>query len=344
MSKITDRIEAETGLPRLVEALSAISPSDLQSLLLAVFQNRARGLREADVIGRSSPLTEPSSVDARRILEFDRAAFEAAAGFEAVDLSPVAPVGASFVLGGIDPNSVITTIRNTEVLGDSTEALALECARRRKQDRKTEVRLAASHRVIRMQPFDVPGFTPHFRLFALVSAGRDSGSHEFERKHLIEHIRFYLNLCRALKIRSPRVELSDLRVTADLLGQRGVDLADVRREVRAHWPGSTRKFLDARGIELPESDPRLDSFAQTVFAPLAAEFPEAEFAANLHRLEGFGYYTGLCLRVSPKAPDGARYAVADGGFTGWTARLIGDRKERLLTSGIGSEVVCRLYL
>jgi len=36
-------------------------------------------------------------------------------------------------------------------------------------------------------------------------------------------------------------------------------------------------------------------------------------------------------------------AVADGGFTDWTARLLQDKKERLMTSGIGTEFVCRRY-
>jgi hypothetical protein len=51
----------------------------------------------------------------------------------------------------------------------------------------------------------------------------------------------------------------------------------------------------------------------------------------------------LCLRISPLAPDGVRYPVADGGFTDWTARLLQNRKERLLTSGIGTEFVCFRY-
>ena len=206
------------------------------------------------------------------------------------------------------------------------------------------MRLAASHRVIRMQPFDVPGFTPHFRLFALVSAGRDTGSHEFETRHLAGHIRFYLRLCRALAMKRPLVEISDLRVTAGLLEARGVRGDDVRQAVRAHRSGSSQKFLESRGIELPDSDPRLDTIAARVFEPLRDEFPEADFAVNLSRLEGLGYYTGLCLRVSPEAPDGVRYPVADGGFTDWTARLLADRKELLMTSGIGSEFVCRRYL
>ena len=138
MSKITDRIAAETGVPDLLQILARkIPPSDLQSLLLEALQIRARAVREADLLARSTPLTAPSSVDARALNEFDRVAFATAAEFDAVELSQLCPFGVSFTLGGIDPNNVVTTIRNTEVLGDSTEALALECARRRKRDRKT---------------------------------------------------------------------------------------------------------------------------------------------------------------------------------------------------------------
>ena len=49
------------------------------------------------------------------------------------------------------------------------------------------------------------------------------------------------------------------------------------------------------------------------------------------------------LRISPQAPDGNRYPIVDGGFTDWTARLLGNKKERLLISGIGSEFVCKTY-
>jgi hypothetical protein len=80
-----------------------------------------------------------------------------------------------------------------------------------------------------------------------------------------------------------------------------------------------------------------------VFDPLAAEHPEAQFRFDLARLEGLAYYNGLCLRLSPAASDGVRFPVVDGGFTTWTARLLHDRKERFLATGIGSEFVCKRY-
>jgi hypothetical protein len=35
--------------------------------------------------------------------------------------------------------------------------------------------------------------------------------------------------------------------------------------------------------------------------------------------------------------------VIDGGFTAWTQALLSDRKERLLASAFGSELVAKLY-
>src|SRR5258708_21262400 len=189
-SKIVSRIVEESGIPRLFSVLGEeISPSDLQSLLLSAYKSRVRTIRESAVLARMerSNLVTPSSVDARLLNAFDRIAFAAANDFEAVDLSPVCPLATQSVLGGIDQNNVLTTIRNAEVLGDSTPALTLECARRRKSAAhradSAPVRLCSSHRCVRLQPFDIPGFTPHFRLFGLVSAGRDTGSSSFELQH-----------------------------------------------------------------------------------------------------------------------------------------------------------------
>ncbi len=366
-SKITRRIASETGIPRLYSVLAEeLAPSDLQSLLLEVYRARAKSANEPDILDRSgrNPLFSPSPADARTLNRFDRIAFETAVEFDAVDLSPATPLGTSYSLGGIDQNNVLSTIRNAEVLGDSTTAMAMECARRRKHlsSRTGRIRLCASHRVVRLQPFKVPGFTPHFRLFALVSAGRDTGSSAFEIQQLKEHLEFYLKLFRALNsegfsLAKPLVEISDLTISEHLLNAAGISRHDVQESVRAHIPGGSARLLQERGVTLPSDiiDPgklalhpdleiqqhRLTLVRQQVFDPLNAEYPEAKFCFNFARLEGLGYYTGLCLRVSPIAPDGQPHSVVDGGFTNWTARLLQDRKERLLTSGIGAEFICR---
>lgn len=346
-SRITRRIERDLGIKGLLDALAnKLAASDLRSLLMEVYRIRAAGVKEPATLAQAEdPLMAPSAVSARDLLAFDWVAFEAASEFGALDLSPVCPFGASHTLGGISQNNVLTAVRNAEALGDSTIPMALEAARRRRSGEL--VRLCASHRVIRLQPFDVPEFSPHFRLFGLVTAGRDAGWSRFETAHLLEHVRVYLRIFRMLSaegfsIRNPLVEFTDMTVVEAALAAAGVTRDEIHESIRAHRLGGSERFLHERGIALPV-DARHPLLESKVLEPLRAEFPEVQFRLNQARLEGLGYYRRFTLRISPQAPDGNCYPVVDGGFTGWTARLLGNQKERLLISGIGSEFVCKKY-
>jgi hypothetical protein len=347
-SKIARRIERELGITGLLSALAEKLPgSDLRSLLLDVFRIRAQAVRPSAALAAArDPLLSPSVVSARILLRVDSVAFQVASEFDALDLSPVCPFGASHVLGGISQNNVLTTIRNAEALGDSTIALALEAARRRRSGEL--VRLCASQRVIRLQSFDVPGFSPHFRLFGLVTAGRDTGSFGFEAEHLVEHVRVYLQLFRMLSatgfsLDNPLVELTDMAAVEANLVAAGVTREEIYESIRAHRIGESERFLQKRGIAL-SIDARHPLLESKIIGPLRAEFPGVQFRINQARLEGLSYYRAFALRISPQAPDGNRYPVVDGGFTNWTASLLGNDKERLLISGIGTEFVCKKYL
>ena len=112
------------------------------------------------------------------------------------------------MLGRIHQNNVLSTIRNTEVVADPTASLALEAAVRRRRGRGA-VRLCTLGRILRLQPIpDLPGYTPHFRLFALVSAGRAQPSHGFEREALSEHLAVYRRLLDGLGIDGYRCEVA----------------------------------------------------------------------------------------------------------------------------------------
>jgi hypothetical protein len=348
-STIIRRIERELGITGLMDALANELPgSDLQSLMLEVYRVRSSRVREPTTLARAArdPLWAPSVISARDLNVFDSVAFAAASDFVALDLSPVCPFGASSVLGRTSQNNVLTAIRNAEALGDSTIAMALEAARRRDIDEL--VRLCASHRVIRLQPFEVAGFTPHFRLFGLVTAGRETGSSRFETAHLLEHVAVYLRLFRRLNasgfsLQRPMVEFTDMTAVEIAIDAAGISRDEVRSSIRAHHLGGTERFLREHGIALP-ADAHHPLLESEVIEPLRAEFPEAQYRLNYTRLEGLGYYRRFALRISPQAPDGDRHPVVDGGFTDWTARLMSNQKERLLISGIGSEFVCKKYV
>jgi hypothetical protein len=227
------RIEREAGMPGLADALTKLAPTDLQSLLLHVFREHAA---RRDPRALLAQYERDSTVAAGRdVHTLETRAFAAAAAFEPVALAPVSPLGLNGVLGGIGQNNVASTIRMTEVLADPTAALGLEAAVRRRARPDETVRLCAACRVLRLQPVPPePGFTQHFALFALVTAGRAQPSHGFEIEALREHIAVYRALLAGL---DPVVRLTDVpeRVLAAIDG--AVEYPE-RKRARGYYAGA----------------------------------------------------------------------------------------------------------
>ena len=157
--KIIERILRTAQVPDLLEVLTGrLSQSDLQSLLLEVYRNRARTLTPRHLLQQyeQNRFVQPAAVNPRQLLEFDRLAHSVLpSSFELLELSPVCPLGTNSVVAPVDQDNAVTTIRNTEVCSDSTNVLALECARRRrgsyrgKGHPEVDTKLCASHRLLR---------------------------------------------------------------------------------------------------------------------------------------------------------------------------------------------------
>jgi hypothetical protein len=187
------RIERQAGMPGLAGALAKLAPTDLQSLLMQVYREQAARRDPRTLLAQYG--RDASVAPGRPTHALEGRAMEAAEQFEPVALAPVSPLGLNGVLGRIDQNNVASTIRGTEVLADPTAALALEAAVRRRTNPGGTVRLCAVCRVLRLQPFpDEPGFSQHFALLALVTAGRSQPSHGFEIEALREHVAVYRKL------------------------------------------------------------------------------------------------------------------------------------------------------
>src|SRR5688572_23586260 len=180
----TSRPWVAAGLPPgTYEALTEELPaSRLWSLLLDVAEARATGRRPAELLkewGRDRVVL-PAIVDQRTLVEVDGHLLSAASAFEAIELSPVAPLGVCAIMGHASQNKVLSALRGTELVADPTNVMALECARRLRRDAAAVVRLATSHRCVRAQP--VPkrrGLSANFRIFCLASAGLERPNHAF---------------------------------------------------------------------------------------------------------------------------------------------------------------------
>jgi hypothetical protein len=317
MDGLLERVVRESGVPDLLEALAErLAPTDLQSLLLEVYRRRAGRQTPAGLLDRYAQdrFVRPSPASPLVAAEFDRLAFSLAAPpFAPIELAPVCPLGTNSALASVDQNWTVATIRNTELTSDSTTVLALECAlRRRALLRQTpgtieHVRLCASHRLLRAQRYDQPDALAHFRLFALCTAGRDEGAHRFEIESLAEHLGFYVRLLSS-------------------------------------WAASGRALREVRvTVTALDQSIRQETVQAQVLDPLCAAFADVQAEFDPHRQAGRGYYTGLCFHIYAKDGDGKERFLVDGGLTTWTQTLLSDRKERLMTSGIGSERVCSVF-
>jgi len=178
----TPRSWVKAGLPPgTYDALTdGLSGSRLWSLLLDVAEARAVRRLPAELMEQwdRGRFVQPGIADQRTIIDVDGNLLRAASAFESIELSPVAPLGACAIMGHASQNKVLSALRGTEVVSDPTNVMALECARRLRRNPAAIVRLATSHRCVRAQAIPKqPGFTAHFRIFCLATAGVEQQNH-----------------------------------------------------------------------------------------------------------------------------------------------------------------------
>jgi hypothetical protein len=365
--QILHRIGKELGVNNLVETLAdALSGADLHSVLLAVLKRRIARLAPNELV-MSGTVTKTCGLDARLLNTIEGAAYEVATQFEALELSPVTPLGSVAVLAGLDQSNVLSALRSFECASDPTVGLALECAQRRKnpQARSGTVRLCTNQRVLRFPLPTNPAYTAHFKLFSMVSAGRDVGAFAFEIAALREHIGFYLQFLSKLStigfaFKDISVEIADTRVIARLCDHFKIDRDAIKANVRARDSASSDKLLAEYSAKWPKSPNKpstdladctvpkplliqMDSLQESVVAPLKEAHPAVNFSFNMHRLTGLSYYTGPCFHIKLKNMQDETSMLADGGCVNWTQQLLSDSKERLMTSAIGTELLCRMF-
>ncbi|MFC2084294.1 hypothetical protein ACFLS9_04490 [Bacteroidota bacterium] len=316
--KIIKRIVNKTGVSNLVEVLAKkLSMTDLQSLLLEIYRRRTNNLKTKDLLEnyKKNRFVKPSTIDPEKLLRFNQLAYSILPkDFKIIELSPVSPLGSCSIVSPVDQNNVVSSLRNTEVVSDSTNVLALECVIRRKeiyrkkQDAGKQIKLCSSHRQLRAQQFDEPAAFPHFQLFCLVTAGRDNGSFKFEQKSLTEHLFYYLRLLNELKNINIKIHCCSVEIFP--------------------FDNDLVPFLDA---ELSKN--------------LKIQFPETNFNINQSTQDNT-YYSNLRFQIFCSNKQGEKYLIVDGGFTDWTQKLLSNKKERFLTSGIGSErlIFCFAYI
>ena len=315
--KIVRHIGDRLGIPRLVELLAeGLTGSELNSLLLAVYEKKVEGCRPTLLLQqyRANRFVHPSDLDMIEMQEWGLRALRHLKGcnFQPLELSPVAQWGSCSVVGTTSQKKVISAVRSTEVMADATNAMALYIADVRKKGAFTGqemTRLCTVHRHVRAQEIKGKGFSPHFKIGCMVSAGRDQGAHLWECRALKEQLLALSSLFR---------EVFGVEQVRFKLLKRGEGRPSDKEPAARAEKGSLLmdrlvEYLGKEGLEVGRDD---------------APPPNA-------------YYKGIQFKMIIEGA-GREWEIADGGFVDWTQQLLEDKKERLLIAGFGLDMLYRI--
>jgi hypothetical protein len=293
------------GAEAFTDLAERLPASAVWSLLLDVMARRAARRTPASLLRQwtGDDYVRPTRVGQRTLVELDGHLLASAEGFEALELSPVAPLGACSVPGLTSQNRVLSALRGTELVADPTNLLALECAARLRQDARRVIRLATSHRCVRAQAFPRrPGFSRHFRIFCLATAGREIRDHGFSVDAMVEQIHTHLGALERLEghgyafpARRVTVLATDARASVGERVAQAVRGAPVARGPLAHayYDGGVRFLITARSVagdDVPFIDGGvftwLEALASNRRLSLVASGMGAELAIHLFRPRG----------------------------------------------------------
>lgn len=213
VDKILDKIGQKDLLNILVNDLSY---SELNSLLMEVYRRKTDKISPTELLNsyNNNRFVHPTNANLKGLLELEIDFYKIAElfSFIPIDLSPVEPLGACSVIAPVNQNKVLSALRGTEVVADATNSMALHICNLKKNmnqqsDKfKEKMRYCNMHHHIRTQKFDEPGFRPHFRVFSMITSGKDLGSYTFEKNSILEHIMIYKEIFKQL------FDISDLKL------------------------------------------------------------------------------------------------------------------------------------
>lgn len=340
-----------------------ISPSRFQSILIEMAQKVVNDENVGDLLRhyKENRFTKPCSLPQREIIKLEETMYqEIPKKYADIELSPLAPLGVNSILTGVSQRTILSTVRNVEVLADPTTSLSLECLNRLRLDNTGNdvINLSTSARCTRGQSFpDNSGFVPHFRVFALTSGSLEKNE-EMNHK-IIEHLEFYLNFIGKnnntdrYQVRNTKVWISNINIMEKLIKKLNID----RKELGKHSQDSGFDVFKFHNIKLPTVVKKFDDINWSEIKSLGIEkdvcalnkisiqiediksnYPDIDFGYDLSRIAGIGYYNGLCIKIMAENNQGDKFPLVDGGYSDWLAKLTTNRKAQFFSSGFGIEL------
>lgn len=358
---VESRSNGNNSLEKLIGM--KVSPSRFQSILIEMAQ-KVVGNESIDNLLRhykENRFVKPCVLPQREIIKLEETMYqEIPKSYADIELSPLAPLGVNSILSGVSQRTVLSTVRNVEVLADPTTTLSLECLKRLRSNKNlvNVVNLSTSVRCTRGQSFPVDsGFVPHFKVFALASGSFD-GNEEIKHK-IIEHLGFYLNFINKInsddiyQAQNVHVWVSNINIMENIIKKLNID----RKELGRHSQDPSFDVFKSYGIKLPTTVDSLNNIDLSVVKSLGIEkdinslnkfseqienmkinYPSINFGYDLARIAGIGYYNGLCVKITSENNRSDKFPLVDGGYSNWLAKLTTNKKAHFCSSGFGLEL------
>lgn len=307
MTKIADSLLKKLGLPGLLEKLTTgISPSDLNSLLLDVYRKTASQITAVDLLRNynSNRFVAPNNNDPIEFREFELRLLKIAKerGYIPIELSPLAPLGSCSAMATVDQNKIISAVRGTEVVSDATNVMALESSKRRKQ-------LKFDHTTIQFS-------TIHRHVRAQV----------FNTPGFHPHFKIFCLTTAGKDIGSFEFEKQSLWSHLTLY-----------EKMLKDFLGLDNLFIRLKALNGSHENTLFNSVSDFIVNKFKnLRFQRVEANAGKEQ-----YYKHLQFKII-LVRDQKEFDIGDGGFVDWSQQLTGNKKERMLISGMGIEFLFNL--
>jgi len=300
MNAITDRVLTQLGDEKLIEKLLALPKPDLNSFLLELFREQANNNTPAGILKayQLNRFTVPSELDpvAYYRLEIDFLLLAQQHNFHAVLLSPSAPFASSSVFGCVDQNNVVSAARGTEILSDPTNMLSIIIAENIK-----------NKKIDYCAPL-------HYCTTARVLRAQTFPA----KKGYYSHFGIFSIVSSGKDRGSYACEKELLARQLAYYNELFIEKYNAKLSVVLQ---KRRGYADGDGF--------FNSMAELV----KTELPGARISFDLDHDDN-NYYKGINYKIYMEK-DGGIIELGDGGFVDWTQKMLSNKKERCLISGIG---------
>lgn len=289
--------------------------------------------------------------------------------YETIELSKIMPLGTNSCISNLSQKMILTTIKNSEVCADPTTAITLEACKRRKeillshQNINKEINLATITKVLRMQKFDKSkGYLQHFDLYGIISAGRFQHNKWFELEKIKEHIDIWLKILsklnkKGIDLGKINVSVCDIRIIEHFIKYGYIERKkitensfsdyDLFKEEKIDLPSKIKSFSDfnkeqIEKYKLNEIQNIINYLEKYIIDKILSKYPDVDVNIELDRKGGLGYYKSTCFHIY-SVKDNNIVPLGDGGVPSWNAEILHDNKEISVVSGIGAELILKLF-